>query len=188
MECQLVATDCFSSRNSEGEYMIAVGDKPMFNQNGSSNTRRGLHSVRRVAQQIPSKFEAAGELIDSLLEWLDHQDWSDDETFQIRLCVEEALVNAIKHGNRHDSRKSVHVTIAVTTDLFEIQIADEGEGFIPSDVPDPRDESRLDLPSGRGLLLMHTYMTSVSYNAAGNEVAMRFDRSTPNGSKKRSSK
>jgi serine/threonine-protein kinase RsbW len=97
---------------------------------------------------------------------------SPHEIFSIKLALEEALINAIKHGNQMDRAKKVRVHYRVTAAFFEVQVADEGAGFDPSDVPDPTAVENLERPCGRGLMLMRHYMTDVVYNQAGNCVAM----------------
>jgi len=74
--------------------------------------------------------------------------FTDKEVFGIRLALEEALVNAIKHGNRLDPTKTVHVRYQVTHQQFTIEIRDEGPGFDPEGVPDPSRRPRclLDAP------------------------------------------
>jgi len=98
--------------------------------------------------------------------------YSCDDIFAIHLAVEEALVNAVKHGNRKDPEKSVSVEYSITPEKFEISVADQGKGFNPKDVPDPRDEKNLYNASGRGVLLMQSYMDIVEYNESGNCVHM----------------
>src|SRR5438067_1208344 len=61
----------------------------------------------------------------------------DRDLFSIKLAIEEALVNAIKHGNQMDRDKKVRVAYRVAADRFDILIADEGGGFDPTEVPDP---------------------------------------------------
>jgi serine/threonine-protein kinase RsbW len=94
------------------------------------------------------------------------------DIFSIRLALEEALVNAIKHGNQLDRSKKVHLSYRLLDDRFEIQIQDEGPGFDPNDVPDPTAIENLERPCGRGLMLMRHYMTEVNYNSRGNGVSM----------------
>jgi serine/threonine-protein kinase RsbW len=94
------------------------------------------------------------------------------DIFSIRLALEEALVNAIKHGNQMDRSKKVHISYFVGPDRFEIRIADEGRGFDPDDVPDPMAPENLERPCGRGLLLMRHYMTEVTYHPPGNRLWM----------------
>jgi len=97
---------------------------------------------------------------------------SDQEIFSVRLALEEALVNAIKHGNQMDRSKNVFISYRFLSDRFEIQIRDEGTGFDPEDVPDPTAVENLERPCGRGLMLMRHYMTKVAYSERGNSVSM----------------
>lgn len=126
-----------------------------------------------VCVTIPSSTAEARrvqEEIESVLQ--DTPTCGERDLFSIKLALEEALVNAIKHGNQMDPDKSVQIQYAVTADRFEIQITDEGEGFNPKDVPDPTAIENLDRPCGRGLMLMRHYMTEVQYNGGGNCVTM----------------
>ena len=88
------------------------------------------------------------------------------------MALEEALVNAIKHGNQLDRAKSVRVNYHVSPDRFDVQITDEGPGFDPVDVPDPTAPENIERPCGRGLLLMRHYMTEVAYHDRGRTVRM----------------
>ncbi len=98
--------------------------------------------------------------------------FTDKEVFGIRLALEEALVNAIKHGNRLDPTKTVHVRYQVTHQQFTIEIRDEGPGFDPEGVPDPLNPENLERPGGRGVFLMRHYMSWVQYNEIGNCVTL----------------
>ncbi len=97
---------------------------------------------------------------------------SPHEVFSIKLALEEALINAIKHGNQMDRAKKVRVLYRVTPNRFEVVVVDEGPGFDPGDVPDPTAVENLERPCGRGLMLMRHYMTEVVYKDTGNTVAM----------------
>jgi serine/threonine-protein kinase RsbW len=121
---------------------------------------------------IPSDLAEARRVQDMIEESLQACAYSEHDIFSIKLALEEALVNAIKHGNQMDPDKRVFVTYRVTTDRFEIRITDEGEGFNPDDVPDPTDPANLERPCGRGLLLMRGFMTEVTYHGKGNSVSM----------------
>jgi serine/threonine-protein kinase RsbW len=57
-----------------------------------------------------------------------------------------------------------------------ISVEDQGEGFDPENLPDPTDEDRLELPSGRGVLLIRAYMSEVEYNDRGNRLTMTYRR------------
>lgn len=126
--------------------------------------------------KIPSEPLAGKQLIDEILEQLARFQWPDCDVFGIHLAVEEAIVNAIKHGNQDDPSKFVEVTIDISRDRMRIQVTDQGRGFNPADVPDPTDDENLELPSGRGLMLMRSFMSHVEYNQLGNSVTMGKER------------
>ena len=86
------------------------------------------------------------------------------------LGMEEALVNAVKHGNQMDHSKSVTVFIQINSIQFEAQVTDQGPGFDPGDIPDPTDIENLERPCGRGLMLIRHYMHEVTHNESGNSV------------------
>lgn len=98
--------------------------------------------------------------------------YTEHDVFSIKLAIEEALVNAIKHGNQMDPDKRVLVSYRITSDRFDVTITDEGSGFNPADVPDPTEEDTIERPCGRGLLLMRGFMTEVQYLGKGNVVTM----------------
>lgn len=98
--------------------------------------------------------------------------YDEESIFAIKLALEEALTNGVKHGNRNDSSKTITVRFHVTPERVVICVRDDGPGFRPELVPDPTADENLERPNGRGIMLMHAYMTKVSYNEAGNEVWM----------------
>lgn len=130
-------------------------------------------------EKIPSDTSEARRVLDELLATLGKNQWAEEDTFGIHLAVEEALMNAIKHGNQRDPEKFVHVIYQLSTDRLKISVEDEGSGFNPEEVPDPTLEENLELPSGRGLMLMRTFMSVVEFNERGNRVIMEKQRSTP---------
>jgi serine/threonine-protein kinase RsbW len=98
--------------------------------------------------------------------------YSDKDLFAVRLALEEALVNALRHGNQEDPSKRVNVSFLVGPERLLIEVQDEGEGFDPKDVPDPLAPENLERSSGRGLHLIRTYMSWVRFNVSGNCVTM----------------
>jgi serine/threonine-protein kinase RsbW len=125
---------------------------------------------------IPSAYAAGKSLIDQLLGQLQRAQWGEHEIFGVHLAVEEALVNAIRHGNGLDESKSVRVHCKLSGERLWIQITDEGRGFDPRRIPDPTAEENLETPGGRGVLLMKNFMSRVEYNEAGNCVVMEKHR------------
>ena len=121
---------------------------------------------------LPSERGASRLVTDDLLEQLGAHGWSASDIFAIHLAAEEALVNAIVHGNKLDPAKKVRVACEVGRELVRIRITDEGAGFDPALVPDCTLEERLEVPSGRGVMLMRSFMTRIEYNAKGNSVLL----------------
>ena len=87
-------------------------------------------------------------------------------------ALEEAMTNAVRHGNGGDASKRVVVRYAVSPEMCVICVRDEGTGFEPAKIPDPTAPDRLSLPCGRGIMLIRAYMTDVEYRASGREVRM----------------
>ncbi len=109
---------------------------------------------------------------EQLLEEVARRGYGKAEVFAIRLALEEVLVNAIKHGNKHDPNKSIQVDHEIDENRVVLTITDEGEGFRPADVPDPTADENLEKPCGRGLMLMQAFMDEVVYNNRGNQVRL----------------
>jgi serine/threonine-protein kinase RsbW len=131
--------------------------------------------------ELPSERGASRLITEDLLEQLGVHGWSPSDIFAIHLAAEEAIVNAIVHGNKLDPSKVVQVACVVSPTVARIEVTDEGPGFDPGSVPDCRLEDRLDAPNGRGVMLMRTFMTRIEYNARGNRVLMEKQRSPAEG-------
>lgn len=123
-------------------------------------------------QSIASDLTITSEIIEPLLTRLQGEQWPDRDVFGVHLAIEEALVNAIKHGNQGDLAKAVHVAFRLNDQCVQVEIADEGPGFNPAAVPDPTTADHVDMPNGRGIMLMRSFMTQVDYNERGNRVVM----------------
>jgi serine/threonine-protein kinase RsbW len=104
-------------------------------------------------------------------------DYPERDCFGLRLALEEALVNAIRHGNRGDLSKRVFVRFQVEPERVLAEVEDEGEGFDAEQADDPCAPENRERPTGRGLLLMRHYTTWLSYNRRGNCVTLCKDRS-----------
>jgi len=103
---------------------------------------------------------------------LEH-DWIDsDQTFYAQLCLEEALVNAITHGNKSDKQRKVRIEMEEDGDLCCIRVYDEGNGFSAESVDLPP----TDKLSGRGVCLIRYCMEDVTYNQEGKYLEMTMRR------------
>jgi serine/threonine-protein kinase RsbW len=121
---------------------------------------------------VESKPSAVVDVFEQIRSKLIDHNFGKDDIFAIHLTLEEAFLNAVKHGNKMDPSKKVKVEYSVNEDKVEIFITDQGPGFKPESVEDPRFGENLFKPGGRGLLLMNSYMDMVKYNPEGNSVHM----------------
>lgn len=111
-----------------------------------------------------------------LLNTLEHLGYGEENCFAIRLALEEAIVNAFRHGNKNDPAKPISLDWWADSTQLILEVEDQGEGFDPEAVPDPTADENIEIPSGRGIMLMRFYMTEVRYRDPGNRVIMVFER------------
>jgi serine/threonine-protein kinase RsbW len=100
----------------------------------------------------------------------------EDDALSLGMAVRECAVNAVVHGNRYNVNKKVHLTIARSPVQLIIRIADEGEGFELSDLPDPLAEENLLRHSGRGIFIIRAFTDDFDVqrlSPAGTEVTLR---------------
>ncbi len=136
-----------------------------------------MSSANSFEETIPSDTTEGLRVQGRILDLIAENGFSERDVFGIRLSLEEAIVNAIKHGNKYDTSKVVRIAWKIHDGELFVEIEDQGAGFDPADVPDPTAPENLDRPSGRGLMLMRNFMDGVMYSERGNFVAMRKRRS-----------
>jgi CheY-like chemotaxis protein/anti-sigma regulatory factor (Ser/Thr protein kinase) len=121
----------------------------------------------------------------------------ENDRLRISIAFEESLLNALYHGNLEVSSelrdqdhcayedlarrrslqrpyidRQLHVDISLTQESVRFSVRDDGPGFDPETIPDPTEPEYLDRPSGRGMLLMKSFMDELSYSEGGREVTM----------------
>jgi len=96
----------------------------------------------------------------------------EDETFRCRLAVDEALTNAVVHGNGSDPAKKVTVELYVDPAAWRLCVRDEGVGFSAADLHSSDDPDALTREHGRGVELIRRYMDEVAYYRGGNTLVM----------------
>lgn len=98
----------------------------------------------------------------------------EEKKMDIRLCVSEAVNNALLHGNKLDQEKKVTVVWQISSTELTIDVADEGDG-VPEEKRCPKkiDPMVMLLESGKGLYLIGQLATEVSYNQCGNQITIR---------------
>jgi len=131
-----------------------------------------MASIHVFEEMVPSDIVAGQAVQERIIELLEQLNYPPRDIFGVRLALEEALVNAIKHGNHMDPQKSVRVACRIDYEMVRIEIEDEGEGFQPENVPDPTDDANLEKPCGRGIMLMRAFLNLVEYNESGTCVIL----------------
>jgi serine/threonine-protein kinase RsbW len=122
-----------------------------------------------VVSSTPS---AVVDVFNQIRPGLQTSNFSEEDIFAIHLALEEAFTNAVKHGNKMEPNKAVKIDYAIEPDKIEICMTDEGPGFDPQVIPDPRYGDNLYKPAGRGMLLMRSFMDVIEYSERGNSVRM----------------
>ncbi len=134
------------------------------------------NAVKYIREKIEFEFPSAISLMHSILDYLmkrvEKNGIVDAENSNLFIALDEAFVNAVKHGNKFDADKIVRISVEVSPTEARFTIEDEGEGFNVSEIPDPTNPENLFKSSGRGVLIIHNIMDEVSYNERGNRLTM----------------
>ncbi len=131
-----------------------------------------LNNTWRYTMSFQSVSGAGAPFVDAVLRELERRAWPPKDLFAVQLALEEAIMNAVEHGNRRDPAKKVDAFAEVSTERVLLSVRDEGEGFDESATPNPTLAENLEIPTGRGLLLIHSFMTNVWRGSGGAEIFM----------------
>lgn len=127
---------------------------------------------QRIVLKIPSDISILDRVLEYINEHLLELGIAGPDDTEILVALDEAIVNAIKHGNKNDPKKKVKIVAEMNARGARFTIRDEGPGFSREGVADPTDPVRLLMPCGRGLLLINHIMDHVTHNDTGNEIRM----------------
>jgi serine/threonine-protein kinase RsbW len=130
------------------------------------------HTHEKIEFELPSDLALMNGVLQYLLARVAKLGLIAPERSNLFIALDEAFVNAVKHGNKNDPTKLVRVGAELSPKEACFTIEDEGEGFDVQTIPDPRDPANLFKSSGRGVLLIYNIMDEVEYNAQGNRVKM----------------
>ena len=138
------------------------------NLQSSSMTGDRLWEIRIPSEMLHGRREVE-KFISRAVAWgVTH-----DESLALQHSLHEAVVNAVRHGNRGDASRQVRICYRFLSNDIFIEVEDEGHGFDRGSVPDSTTDENRVRPGGRGLLMMRHFMNSVEYNDRGNCVTMR---------------
>ena len=135
-------------------------------------------SESKINVHIPSVTAEGLAVQEKIVSLMEQHQYSMRDIFAMRLSLEEAITNAIRHGNGNDPDKTVHVLAEIGDDRMRVEVQDQGEGFEPEEVPDPTAAEFIERPCGRGLMLMKAYLNFVEYSEGGTKLTMERERNS----------
>lgn len=122
--------------------------------------------------ELPSAIALMHIVLEYLMKRVEKLGVIKPEQSNLFVALDEAFVNAVKHGNKFDAQKLVRISAEVSGKEARFTIEDEGEGFDVNSIPDPLDPENLFKASGRGVLFIYNIMDEVKYNERGNRLTM----------------
>jgi serine/threonine-protein kinase RsbW len=128
--------------------------------------------MKKSVIKIPSDISEIRKVSCAIIEDVAPREKNESKVFDIRLSTEEAVRNAIIHGNKSDASKSVTVTYWVEAGNLHIEVEDEGGGFDYKNIPNPTEKENIMKNSGRGVYLIRRLMNRVEFNESGNVIRM----------------
>ena len=130
------------------------------------------HIREKIEFDFPSAISLMHCILDYLMKRVEKVGVINPESSNLFIALDEAFVNAVKHGNKFDKDKIVRVSAEVSPTEARFTVEDEGEGFDVNSIPDPLDPTNLFKTSGRGVLFIYNIMDEVKYNERGNRLTM----------------
>ncbi len=126
----------------------------------------------KIDLELPSDLTLMNAVLEYLLDRVAKLGLIKVEQSNLFVALDEAFVNAVKHGNRNDPSKLLRVTAELSAHEAIFTVEDEGEGFDVNAIPDPRDPANLFKSNGRGVLLIYNIMDEVEYSERGTRLKM----------------
>lgn len=136
--------------------------------------RRAPAAMQHVKITIPSLMENI-RIVESFIDNSKDRFHIDDDIYgNIMVAVTESVNNAIRHGNKFDKDKNVHLTLSVEPATLRFEVEDEGTGFDYDNLPDPTSPENLENPGGRGIFLIRALADEVRFLNHGRKVELIF--------------
>lgn len=130
------------------------------------------HLREKIDLELPSDLTLMNSVLEYLLGRVEKLGMVEVEQSNLFVALDEAFVNAVKHGNRNNPEKLLRVTGELSAREAIFTVEDEGDGFDIREIPDPTDPANLFKSSGRGVLLIYNIMDEVEYSHGGAKLRM----------------
>jgi len=132
--------------------------------------RKAFHE--KIDIELPSDLSLMNTVLEYLLDRVDKMGLVKSEQSNLFIALDEAFVNAVKHGSKYDLTKLVRITAELSPHEAIFTVEDEGDGFDVRAIPDPCDPANLFKSTGRGVLLIYNIMDEVEYSEHGTRLRM----------------
>jgi len=126
----------------------------------------------KTSKTLPSQVNLIPDCSARIMEQVATLSFSQEQVFQIKVSLEEALANAVVHGNKSQPEASVEVSLRVLDNALELSVINQGEGFDFHSVDDPTLERNLKKLHGRGVFLIKANMDKVDFFDEGRGIRM----------------
>jgi len=137
------------------------------------DTAQNVKQVReKIDLELPSDLSLMNSVLEYLLDRVSKLGLVEIEQSNLFVALDEAFVNAVRHGNRNDPDKLLRVTAELSATEAIFTVEDEGDGFDVHEIPDPTDPDNLFKSNGRGVLLIYNIMDEVEYSDRGKKLKM----------------
>src|SRR3990167_3279118 len=144
----------------------------MLNLGQSEFLKNRKKMVKVTVLKLPTEVKYIKKASSNILEAVKPYNLGEDKLYDIRLSVEEAVRNAMVHGNSNDANLSVKVKYWIKDEKLNVEVEDEGAGYDLGSLPDPTEGDNIMKGSGRGVYLIRRLMDEVKFNEAGNSIKM----------------
>ena len=169
---KICLTNLRSDQYSEEEVEFIVGKALAHKANHIDRGPEMKDRHERIDFVVPSLISLMEGILDYLMKRVEKLGVVKPEKSNLFVALDEAFVNAVKHGNKFDMSKRVRISVDLSPEEARFTIEDEGEGFDVNNIPDPRDPENLFKDSGRGVMFIYNIMDEVTYNSRGNRLTM----------------
>ena len=123
--------------------------------------------ISELILEIDSEFNS---IFNEFEQYLSEQVSNEEDLQKIILSTIELVNNALEHGNKADTSKLVYLAYFASDTEIKITVRDEGKGFDPASLDDPREDGKNTRERGRGIFIIKSYMDELHYNEEGNTL------------------
>ncbi len=100
---------------------------------------------------------------------------SEEKQGEVLICVTEAIINAIVHGNKNNREKEVELDVMTKNNKLVFKVKDQGDGFDYNNIPDPTAPENIENPDGRGIFLISKLSDKMEFHNNGSEIEFMFN-------------